>query len=221
MLNNFLQFIKKTIVSSQFFWKYRDLFNKNWLTNTVFENKFFFNKQIIRISSKLPKKLILDFGCGASSTLLQFAKKYNAICYGIDINKEAVRFSSNLFIRNDIKNFFFTNLINKKHIRHFLNKNNYKFFDIVIADRVFYSLPDKILKNFLDLIKNYAKYIIIDDFFDKDRKFNKYFNYKHRDYDKIMNNLGYNLVSTHDTFHLNKNLSNGLLCLYLKKNNPK
>ena len=26
--------------------------------------------------------------------------------------------------------------------------------------------------------KNYAKYIIIDDFFDKDRKFNKYFNYK-------------------------------------------
>ena len=36
-----------------------------------------------------------------------------------------------------------------------------------------------------------------------------------------MNNLGYNLVSTHDTFHLNKNLSNGLLCLYLKKNNPK
>lgn len=221
MLNNFLQFIKKTIVSSQFFWKYRDLFNKKWLTNTVFKNKFFFNKQIIRISSKLPKKLILDFGCGASSTLLQFAKKYNSICYGIDINKEAVRFSSNLFIRNDIKNFFFTNLINKKHIRHFLNKNNYKVFDIVIADRVFYSLPNKILKNFLDLIKNYAKYIIIDDFFDKDRKFNKYFNYKHRDYDKIMNNLGYNLVSTHDTFHLNKNLSNGLLCLYLKKNNPK
>ena len=42
MLNNFLQFIKKTIVSSQFFWKYRDLFNKKWLTNTVFENKFFF-----------------------------------------------------------------------------------------------------------------------------------------------------------------------------------
>jgi SAM-dependent methyltransferase len=221
MLNNFLQFIKKTIVSSQFFWKYRDLFNKKWLTNTVFKNKFFFNKQIIRISSKLPTKLILDFGCGASSTLLQFAKKYNSICYGIDINKEAVRFSSNLFIRNDIKNFFFTNLINKKHIRHFLNKNNYKVFDIVIADRVFYSLPNKILKNFLDLIKNYAKYIIIDDFFDKDRKFNKYFNYKHRDYDKIMNNLGYNLVSTHDTFHLNKNLSNGLLCLYLKKNNPK
>jgi len=217
MLNNFLQFIKKTIVSSQFFWKYRDLLNKNWLTNTVFENKFFFNKEIIRISSKLPKKSILDFGCGASSTLLQFAKKYNSICYGIDINKEAVRFSSNLFIRNDIKNFFFTNLINKKHIRHFLNKNNYKVFDIVIADRVFYSLPNKILKNFLDLIKNYAKYIIIDDFFDKDRKFNKYFNYKHRDYDKIMNNLGYNLVSTHDTFHLNKNFNNGLLCLYLKK----
>jgi|688.fasta_scaffold133493_2 SAM-dependent methyltransferase len=217
MLNNFLQFIKKTIVSSQFFWKYRDLLNKNWLTNTVFENKFFFNKEIIRISSKLPKKLILDFGCGASSTLLQFAKKYNSICYGIDINKEAVRFSSNLFIRNDIKNFFFTNYINKKHIRYFLNKNNFKIFDIVIADRVFYSLPNKMLKNFLDLIKNYAKYIIIDDFFDKDRKFNKYFNYKHRDYDKIMNNLGYNLVSTHDTFHLNKNFNNGLLCLYLKK----
>ena len=217
MLNNFLQFIKKTIVSSQFFWKYRDLLNKNWLTNTVFENKFFFNKEIIRISSKLPKKSILDFGCGASSTLLQFAKKYNSICYGIDINKEAVRFSSNLFIRNDIKNFFFTNYINKKHIRYFLNKNNFKVFDIVIADRVFYSLPNKMLKNFLDLIKNYAKYIIIDDFFDKDRKFNKYFNYKHRDYDKIMNNLGYNLVSTHDTFHLNKNVNNGLLCLYLKK----
>jgi SAM-dependent methyltransferase len=217
MLNNFLQFIKKTIVSSQFFWEYRDLLNKNWLTNTVFENKFFFNKEIIRISSKLPKKLILDFGCGASSTLLQFAKKYNSICYGIDINKEAVRFSSNLFIRNDIKNFFFTNYINKKHIRYFLNKNNFKIFDIVIADRVFYSLPNKMLKNFLDLIKNYAKYIIIDDFFDKDRKFNKYFNYKHRDYDKIMNNLGYNLVSTHDTFHLNKNFNNGLLCLYLKK----
>ena len=217
MLNNFLQFIKKTIVSSQFFWKYRDLLNKNWLTNTVFENKFFFNKEIIRISSKLPKKSILDFGCGASSTLLQFAKKYNSICYGIDINKEAVRFSSNLFIRNDIKNFFFTNYINKKHIRYFLNKNNFKIFDIVIADRVFYSLPNKMLKNFLDLIKNYAKYIIIDDFFDKDRKFNKYFNYKHRDYDKIMNNLGYNLVSTHDTFHLNKNFNNGLLCLYLKK----
>ena len=113
MLNNFLQFIKKTIVSSQFFWKYRDLFNKKWLTNTVFENKFFFNKQIIRISSKLPKKLILDFGCGASSTLLQFAKKYNAICYGIDINKEAVRFSSNLFIRNDIKIFFLLILLIK------------------------------------------------------------------------------------------------------------
>ena len=217
MLNNFLQFIKKTIVSSQFFWKYRDSFNKKWLTNTVFENKFFFNKEIIRISSKLPKKSILDFGCGASSTLLQFAKKYNSICYGIDINKEAVRFSSNLFIRNDIKNFFFTNYINKKHIRYFLNKNNFKIFDIVIADRVFYSLPNKMLKNFLDLIKNYAKYIIIDDFFDKDRKFNKYFNYKHRDYDKIMNNLGYNLVSTHDTFHLNKNFNNALLCLYLKK----
>jgi SAM-dependent methyltransferase len=217
MLNNFLQFIKKKLVSSQFFWKYRDSFNKKWLTNTVFENKFFFNKEIIRISSKLPKKSILDFGCGASSTLLQFAKKYNSICYGIDINKEAVRFSSNLFIRNDIKNFFFTNYINKKHIRYFLNKNNFKVFDIVIADRVFYSLPNKMLKNFLDLIKNYAKYIIIDDFFDKDRKFNKYFNYKHRDYDKIMNNLGYNLVSTHDTFHLNKNFNNGLLCLYLKK----
>jgi len=217
MLNNFLQFIKKKLVSSQFFWKYRDSFNKKWLTNTVFENKFFFNKEIIRISSKLPKKSILDFGCGASSTLLQFAKKYNSICYGIDINKEAVRFSSNLFIRNDIKNFFFTNYINKKHIRYFLNKNNFKIFDIVIADRVFYSLPNKMLKNFLDLIKNYAKYIIIDDFFDKDRKFNKYFNYKHRDYDKIMNNLGYNLVSTHDTFHLNKNFNNGLLCLYLKK----
>jgi len=217
MLNNFLQFIKKKLVSSQFFWKYRDSFNKKWLTNTVSENKFFFNKEIIRISSKLPKKSILDFGCGASSTLLQFAKKYNSICYGIDINKEAVRFSSNLFIRNDIKNFFFTNYINKKHIRYFLNKNNFKVFDIVIADRVFYSLPNKMLKNFLDLIKNYAKYIIIDDFFDKDRKFNKYFNYKHRDYDKIMNNLGYNLVSTHDTFHLNKNFNNGLLCLYLKK----
>jgi len=217
MLNNFLQFIKKKLVSSQFFWKYRDSFNKKWLTNTVFENKFFFNKEIIRISSKLPKKSILDFGCGASSTLLQFAKKYNSICYGIDINKEAVRFSSNLFIRNDIKNFFFTNYINKKHIRYFLNKNNFKVFDIVIADRVFYSLPNKMLKNFLDLIKNYANYIILDDFFDKDRKFNKYFNYKHRDYDKIMNNLGYNLVSTHDTFHLNKNFNNGLLCLYLKK----
>jgi len=217
MLNNFLKFKKKKLVSSQFFWKYRDSFNKKWLTNTVFENKFFFNKEIIRISSKLPKKSILDFGCGASSTLLQFAKKYNSICYGIDINKEAVRFSSNLFIRNDIKNFFFTNYINKKHIRYFLNKNNFKVFDIVIADRVFYSLPNKMLKNFLDLIKNYAKYIIIDDFFDKDRKFNKYFNYKHRDYDKIMNNLGYNLVSTHDTFHLNKNFNNGLLCLYLKK----
>ena len=151
----------------------------------------------------------------------QAAKKYIAV-FKLLKNDNILDIGSNDGIGLvPFQNFFFTNLIDKKHIRHFLNKNNYKFFDIVIADRVFYSLPDKILKNFLDLIKNYAKYIIIDDFFDKDRKFNKYFNYKHRDYDKIMNNLGYNLVSTHDTFHLNKNLSNGLLCLYLKKNSPK
>lgn len=85
--------------------------------NTVFKNINF--KPLKEISTNIEpidnaiewlsigSDCILDFGCGSGKLLLMASKKASGKLYGIDISKEAVRFSERLFSHYNINNYKF------------------------------------------------------------------------------------------------------------------
>lgn len=108
--------------------------------------------EIIKIFLKEKKiSSVIDFGCGdfnVGKNFVNNVKKY----YAYDIFDDLIRYNK--------KKFIYKNLIFKKKD---LTKDNIPKVDLILVRQVLQHLSNKDIKNFIDNIKNKAKYLIITE----------------------------------------------------------
>ena len=179
--------LKRKIISSSFFWKIRHYFQPEWIES--YDLKPTPNYLIeFALSKKITS--VLDFGCATGNFLYELKKKnIKTLCYGIEINKKALKVSNQKFKELGLseKTFFFDSETNIKKIINFLNTNNIHYFDLIVFDRSLYCLNEKEINKQFSILKNYAKFILINDFLlDESIKYN---GYRLRNWISIMENF--------------------------------
>ncbi len=188
-MNNFIIFIKRKIISSSFFWRFRHFFQSSWLS--TYNNKrvptFYF-----KLISENNILSILDFGCASGTLLYQlYLSNPGQISYGIDINKEAIKNCYDKF-KNSNSKFFFDNKLKPINLFTFLKNNSLTKFDLIVFDRVLYCLSDKDLENLLYSLSKFTNAILIDDF-----EFTHEHNtsgYKHRDWNFLLSQYNFEII---------------------------
>jgi SAM-dependent methyltransferase len=189
MLNNLIINFKRLIISSSFFWKIRQYVQPEWINSY---DKKITNIYLLDFVSNNKISSVLDFGCATGSFLYDLKKKNsNTLCYGIDINLEALKVCNNKFKELDLskKTYFFNLSTDEKSINTFCYTNRITNFDLIVFDRVLYCLSESELNNQFGILTNYAKLILIDDF-----QINNDFDvqgYKHRDWISIMSSFNF------------------------------
>ena len=134
---------------------------------------------------------ILDYGCATGDKLNFFANNGTKFCYGIDINKNALNTCNKKFNKLDSskKTYFFDSHTNNKKLNRFLEANYINKFDLIIFDRSLYCLNDRELMKQLNILTNYAKIILINDFMlDNNLEISGYI---HRNWIDIMKNFDF------------------------------
>lgn len=183
-MSNIIKVLKRRIISSSFFWKFRTFIDPLWLDAY---NKKRVPQLYFEIVSENNISSILDFGCATGQTLYILSQNNpSQISYGIDINKDAIEICNDKFSKFSKKNeeFFFDCELNLRNLKIFLEKNNLTHFDLIIFDRVLYCLSDKDLNNLLNSILNYTKTVLIDDF--ESTTESDIHGYRHRDWNSLL-----------------------------------
>lgn len=192
----FIKKLLRRIGSSVLFWRIRHLIQPSWLDS--YEQKD--STHILGIVKKLKCKAVLDFGCASGKTLedIKDLSPEEMYVYGIDINGGAIKFCNTKFNNKYSSGFEFQENIDLGKIQIFLKAIERKEFDLIIFDRVLYCLNHAEIKNIFTKFKNIAKYILIDDFYDDK---GKSFEYKHRDWIKVLSNFNYINIEFSQTYH--------------------
>lgn len=211
MLFKLRTYFLRQIVSSRYFWKLRHLFQPSWI-NDYSENSNKFLEKLVRDNNI---QSILDFGCASGATLFQLKQNNDSLkVYGIDINRHAIKYCLSRFSDNFKGGYSFSTKLNKKEIYEFLSDNELNSFDLIIFDRVLYSLDQKEINKILQLIPKITEQVFIDDFFNSNG--NNYLGYKHRDWEKILYEIGFGLELNISTTHSHVVNANARTMIYKK-----
>ena len=211
MKNFFIRWIKKNykkipvfnylvnkLKVSSLFWRYRHLFERDvwehYSNDSTNKRRNFYSDFVSR---KL-LNLIYEFGCASGPNLMNIQKnvKEKVFLVGYDINRKAIKKAKKEFDLNN--SFFFDNLTHSR-IEEILRKRKRLFFDLVIFDRVFFLFGEKEIKKHLSEYEKYYKFVILDDFHNKNKKI-KFRTYSTKDYIKLFSN--FELISIEESEHI-------------------
>tara|TARA_Y100000591_G_scaffold198190_1_gene171440 strand:+ start:137 stop:778 length:642 start_codon:yes stop_codon:yes gene_type:complete len=181
--------IKRKLISSSFFWKFRLLFQPNVISK--YKNKkppayfidFIFQKKI---------RSILDFGCATANLLLEATKSDpKLICYGVDINNSFLETSIERFltIKKDPKTYQFETCLKLNKLKTFLLNNEIRKFDLIVFDRVLYCQNNIEIDHIFRNLQPISKYILIDDFFGENLSLKS--GYRHRNWIAYLKECGF------------------------------
>ncbi len=210
-----IKFLKRKIISISFFWKLRHLFQSSWINSY---NKKSTHELYFDIISDNNISSILDFGCATGTLLYDLNKRNpNLICYGIDINKEAINVCKTKFEKLNVydSNFFFDYEFNLNNLVNFLDKNNLAKFDLMVFDRVLYCFNDKDLDLLIDSLLRFTNTILIDDF-EVTEEF-KIQGYRHRDWSSLLNKYNFENVMNIPTIYTKVDLANARTLFFKQK----
>lgn len=203
----------RNIISNSYFWRFRHWIQPGWVISYSEKNNLYFNKLV----KELKINSIMDFGCGAGSTLFNIKEKNNDILvFGIDINQKAIEFCNNRFSIKFENGFFFSNVFKNSEIENYLNSNKIKFFDLIVFDRVLYCLNEKQIYKIFNSLKNKTRYIFIDDFFLSNEL--KTVGYTHRNWSQIMSGFNFKIIKNNKTIYQQVKNANARTLIY-KSNN--
>tara|TARA_B100000035_G_scaffold297533_1_gene290393 strand:+ start:3737 stop:4387 length:651 start_codon:yes stop_codon:yes gene_type:complete len=216
MINKIIRLIKRTIISKSYFWRFREFFQPQWIESYNTKPVPEYLKELIK---KNDFSSAIDFGC-ATGNLLFYIKKYNieSLCYGIDINKNAINLCFEKFekLHSSNKNTFsFDTSTNQKRIQNFLEDNKIDFFEIAIFDRVLYCLNDDQVNLNLDIILKYSSCIFLDDFYSLSNK--KISGYMHRDWINLLKNKGFECKNQFNSIHPNVDGANAKSFFFVRE----
>ena len=186
MISFFKRKILRKIISSELFWKYRHIIQKNF----YIENKKQDNKKLLSFVEQNHIESVLDYGCSSGSDLFNLKKKINELfCIGFDVNVQSINYARKIFKNNFKNNFLFIDQFDVNYILKSLNEKKLKNIDFILFDRVLYILEDYQIDYVFDQIfKLKPKFILINDFFcEKSLKYD----YTHRNYLKILKKYKY------------------------------
>lgn len=194
MLNEIKSFVKH----SKHYWQFREKFNKNiwngyfedWRTKRRdFYSNFATDKEI---------KSVYEFGCASGPNLanIYFKSPTIPLLFGCDINKSALklgksRLKGNVVLSEDISGHAAINA---------LKVNSLEKYDLAIFDRVLYLLSDKQLNSQVAFCKQYARFVIIDDFMHNTALFNQ--DHPVKNYPEIFVKSGFEIIDFDKSEHL-------------------
>lgn len=183
------------IGSSQLFWRLRHLFQPNWILN--YEKKD--STYILDIVRKYQRNTILDFGCASGKTLedIKDLSPSNFYVCGVDINVSAINFCNMKFSQKYSSGYMFSLNFDCNKFEEFLLSHEKDKFDLIIFDRVLYSINDDDILLILEKACSITDMIFIDDF-DCENQLESH-EYKHRDWSNILNKFNFSIILKTDT----------------------
>ena len=210
---NLKKYFARSIASTSLFWKFRHLYDSNWYEGySKKENDFYLD-----FLKKNKIKSVLDFGCASGANLFSLKSNYkDLIVCGVDISKRAIDFCNDRFEIASFDSFGFFQYLHPTAINAFLRENKINYFGLTIFDRVFVCMSENEIHQTINFLKDKTKLVFLDDFY-LDQSHLSYKGWKHRDWVKILNNYGFELIFNKETIYDKVNDSNPRSMLFSKE----
>jgi hypothetical protein len=195
-----IHFIKKFILTSKFYWKFRHFFHKEWWLdyhNSYMTTRRNFFSEYVEMNRC---RSIFEFGCASGPNLrnIQACVSFETLCFGYDINRKAVEFAASSF---DTLTSFFSHVLNKEIIESCLSGWGCKSFDLAIYDRVLYLLSEEEVRNHFSEYSTLFNSVIIDDFHNSSFVDDNGY-YQSKCYETILSDFGFAMVANDKSEHV-------------------
>jgi ubiquinone/menaquinone biosynthesis C-methylase UbiE len=165
-MKRFLRKFKRLLIKffgskiDEIFWRFRNIFDKNWPISYITNDSLNHPHRIIlieKISDFYPFESALELGCASGVNLFLLSKKFpKAKFYGIDISKKAIEIGKGFLKNQKVKNVFL------KHGKiEDIKKFKEKSIDIIFTDATLIYVDPKIISCIVEKMIKVAKKAII------------------------------------------------------------